>query len=266
MVVDTFAQQKLDIAPRVTAAIRDARLVTVSGETIERGTLVIREGKIAAVGTAVSIPPGAQIIDGRGLTVYPGMIDAATSLGLVEIPAVAATVDQGEVGDYNPNARAIVAVNPHSAHVRVTRYNGITSVATMPDGGVICGQATLINLYGTTPQEMAVVPSLGLVINFPRLNTGSSGPFGLFRQPPPANIAEAIATRNRRVEELRQVMREAADYGRAKAAAAADPNIPRPATNVVYESLLPALRGEMPVFFRADRAQDIRAVLAFAED
>lgn len=161
MVVDTFAQQKLDIAPRVTAAIRDARLVTVSGETIERGTLVIREGKIAAVGTAVSIPPGAQIIDGRGLTVYPGMIDAATSLGLVEIPAVAATVDQGEVGDYNPNARAIVAVNPHSAHVRVTRYNGITSVATMPDGGVICGQATLINLYGTTPQEMAVVPSLG---------------------------------------------------------------------------------------------------------
>ncbi|MFQ3639795.1 MAG: amidohydrolase family protein [Chloracidobacterium sp.] len=260
------AQQKLDIAPRATVAIRDARLVTVSGETIERGTLVIRDGRIAAIGASAPIPAGAQILDGKGLTVYPGMIDAGTSLGLVEIPAVAATVDQGEVGDYNPNARALVAINPHSAHVRVTRYNGITNVATMPDGGVICGQATFINLYGTSPQEMAVVPSLGLVVNFPRLNVGGGGPFAAFRQPPPANIAEAIAARNRRVEELRQVLREAADYGRAKAAAASDPKIPRPATNVVYESLLPTLRGETPVFFRADRAQDIRAVLAFAED
>ncbi len=261
-----LAQQKLDIAPRATVAIRDARLVTVSGDVIERGTIVLRDGKIAAIGPTAAIPGGAQVIDGKGLTVYPGMIDAATSLGLIEIPAVAATVDQGEVGDYNPNARALVAINPHSAHVRVTRYNGITTVATLPDGGVICGQATLINLYGTSPQEMAVVPSLGLVINFPRLNLGGGGPFAAFRQPPPSNIAEAIAARNRRVEELRQVMREAADYARAKEAAAADPKIPRPATNVVYESLLPTLRGETPTFFRADRAQDIRAALAFAED
>ncbi|OYT72054.1 MAG: amidohydrolase [Chloracidobacterium sp. CP2_5A] len=261
-----LGQQKLDIAPRATVAIRDARLVPVSGDVIERGTIVIRDGKIAAIGPTAAIPSGAQVIDGKGLTVYPGMIDAATSLGLVEIPAVAATVDQGEVGDYNPNARALVAINPHSAHVRVTRYNGITTVATMPDGGVICGQATLINLYGTSPQEMAVVPSLGLVINFPRLNLGGGGPFAAFRQPPPSNLAEAIATRNRRVEELRQVMREATDYARAKEAAAADPKIPRPATNVVYESLLPTLRGETPAFFRADRAQDIRAALAFAED
>lgn len=266
LVAGASAQQKLDIAPRATVAVRDARLVTVSGEVIERGTLVIRDGKIAAVGATAAIPAGAQVIDGKGLTVYPGMIDAATSLGLVEIPAVAATVDQGEVGDYNPNARALVAVNPHSAHVRVTRYNGVTTVATMPDGGVICGQATLINLYGTSPQEMAVVPSLGLVVNFPRLNLGGGGPFAAFRQPPPSNIAEAIATRDRRVEELRQVLREAADYLRAKEAAAADPKLPRPATNVVYESLIPTLRRETPVFFRADRAQDIRAAVAFAED
>src|ERR1041385_9121527 len=159
--------------PRGTIAIRNARIVTVSGPDIENGTVVIRDGKIEAVGTNVSVPSGAQMIEGRGLSVYPGMIDAGTNMGLVEVPQGAnGTVDLSEVGEFNPNAKAIIAVNPHSAHIAVTRVEGITNTLTAPTGGLISGQAALINLLGTAPKEMAVVPYAALVINFPRVAGG----------------------------------------------------------------------------------------------
>src|SRR5918995_5145835 len=143
------AQQGV-IPPRGTFAIRNARIVTVSGPDIENGTVVIRDGKIEAVGTNVSVPSGAQTIDGTGLSVYPGMIDAGTNMGLVEVPQGASgTVDTSEVGDLNPNAKAITAVNPHSAHIAVTRVEGVTNTVTAPTGGLISGQATLINLLRT---------------------------------------------------------------------------------------------------------------------
>lgn len=261
-----FAQQQLDLAPRGAVFIRNARIVTVSGEVIERGSVAIKDGKIVAVGANATAPGGAQVIEGQGMTVYPGLFDAATSLGLVEIQSVAATVDQAELGEFNPNARAIIAVNPHSAHVRVTRCNGVTNVVTMPEGGTICGQATIINLFGTSPKEMAVQPTAALVVNFPRLALGGGGPFTAFRTAGPANINEAINQRNRRVEELRRVLREALDYGKAMDAAAKDPALPRPAENVVLGDLLPYARGEKPVLFRADRETDIRAVIRFAEE
>ena len=92
---------------RGTFAITNARIVTVSGAVIERGTIVIAQGKIAAVGTTVPMPQGAQVIDGTGLSVYPGMMDAGTSMGLSEIPQGATpTVDDAEVGSFNPNAIA----------------------------------------------------------------------------------------------------------------------------------------------------------------
>src|SRR6185436_16362384 len=96
------------IPPRGTFAIRNARIVTVSGADIENGTVVIRDGKIAAVGTTVDIPANSQNIDAHGLSIYPGMIDAGTSMGLVEVGQGAfGTVDTGEVGDLNPHAKAI---------------------------------------------------------------------------------------------------------------------------------------------------------------
>src|SRR6187549_2686611 len=146
--------------PRGTFVIRNARIVTVSGPDIENGTVVIRDGKIDAVGTSVSVPSGAQSIDGRGLSVYPGMIDAGTSLGLVEVGQGApGTVDTSEVGDLNPNAKAIIAINPHSAHIAVTRVDGVTNALSIPSGGLISGQSALLNLVGSTPLEMAVVPN-----------------------------------------------------------------------------------------------------------
>src|SRR5215467_10007154 len=188
---------------RGTFAIRNARIVTVSGPDIENGTVVIRDGKIEAVGANVSVPSGAQTIDGRGLAVYPGMIDAGTNMGLVEVPQGAnGTVDTSEVGDLNPNAKAIVAVNPYSAHIAVTRVEGITNTLTAPNGGLISGQAALINLLGTSPKEMAVVPQLALVINYPPITgrRGEGGGFGGQQQQPP-NLSETLAANERQLEQ-----------------------------------------------------------------
>ena len=253
------------LPPRGTFAIRNARIVTVSGPDIENGTVVIRDGKIEAVGTNVSVPAGAQTIDGRGLSVYPGMIDAGTDMGLVEVPQGAnGTVDLSEVGDLNPNAKAIIAVNPHSAHIGVTRVEGITNTLTAPTGGLISGQAALINLLGTAPKEMAVVPQAALVINYPRIGSGGGGFGGGAQQP--ANLADTLTANEREVEQIRKMLRDAEAYGRAQDAYAKDKSLPRPDRNVVLEPLVPYVRGEQPVIFRADREAEIRGAIRFAEE
>ena len=258
------AQQGV-IPPRGTFAIRNARIVTVSGPDIENGTVLIRDGKIEAVGTNVTVPAGAQTIDGNGLSVYPGMIDAGTNMGLVEVPQGAnGTVDTSEVGDLNPNAKAIIAVNPHSAHIAVTRVEGITNTLTAPTGGLISGQAALINLLGTAPQEMAVVPQFALVINYPRI-AGGGGGFGGFQQQP-TNLSDTLAANERQVERIRKMLRDAEAYGRAQDAYAKDRSLPRPDRNVVLEPLVPYVRGEQPVIFRADREAEIRGAIRFAEE
>jgi imidazolonepropionase-like amidohydrolase len=259
----TTTQQGLT-PPRGIYAIRNAHVVTVSGPDIENGTVVIRDGKIAAVGANLSVPAGAQIIEGRGLFVYPGMIDAGTSLGLVEIgQGATGTVDTAEVGDMNPNAKAVVAVNPHSAHVGVTRVDGVTSVVSLPTGGLISGQATLINLLGTTPAEMAIVPQVALVINFPRLGS-RGGDFGGENQQ--TSLADLVTASERQVEQIRKMLRDAQAYGSTLDAFARDKTLPRPNRNLVLEALVPYVRGERPVVFRADREGEIRGAIAFADE
>jgi len=162
-----------------TFAIVGARIVTVSGAVIENGTVVVQNGKIAAVGTGVAIPSGAERIDGKGLSVFPGMIDASTNMGLVEIGQGAnATVDVQEVGNYNANAKAIDGINPHTSHINVTRVDGVLAVSSEPSGGIVSGQTAVINLNGSTQMEMAVVPTAALLVNFPRVTGG--GGFGGF--------------------------------------------------------------------------------------
>ena len=251
--------------PRGTYVIRNARIITVSGADIENGSIVIRDGKIEAVGTSVNVPAGAQSIDGHGLSVYPGMIDAGTSMGLVEVPQGAnGTVDTSEVGEFNPNSRAIIAVNPHSAHIGVARVEGITNVVSAPTGGLISGQATLINLLGTSPKEMAVVPNAALVINYPRLGGGGGGGFGGFQ--PQVNLADALTAGERQLEQIRKMLRDGEAYGRARDAYAKDNSLPRPDINVVLEALVPYVRGQQPVIFRADREAEIRGAIKFAEE
>lgn len=245
-------------------AIRNGHIVTVSGAEIDNGTIVIRDGKIDAVGPNVAVPAGAQVVDASGLWVYPGMIDAATQMGLTEVgQGASGTVDTSEVRDFNPNSRAIIAVNPHSAHIAVTRVDGVTNAVTFPVGGLISGQAAIINLVGTSPMEMSVNPAAALVINYPRTSTGGGGGFFAEQQ---TNLTESIANANRQVDQIRRMLRDAEAYGRAQDAAAKDKNLPRLDQNVVLEALVPYVRGERPVFFRVDREADIRSALRFAEE
>jgi len=250
-----------EMGPAGAFVIRNARVVTVSGPVIENGAVAVSNGRITAVGATVNAPAGARVIDARGLTVFPGMIDAGTNMGLVEISSGApGTVDTQELGDMNPNAQAVVAVNPHSAHIDVTRVAGVTSVLTLPSGGTVSGQAALINLAGTSQREMAVVPHLALVMTYPALGGGGFGG----QQP---GAPDATTARDRRVEELRRVLRDAEAYGRAAEAHAKDPkNVPRPRTDLKLSALAPYARGQRPVIFRADRERDIRNSIRFAEE
>src|SRR5262252_2605582 len=135
-------------------AIRNVKIVTVTGPVIDNGTVVISNGKIAAVGANASAPSGAKVIDGKGLSVYPGMMDADTEIGLTEIGSVAGSVDTNEIGDNNANIHVDVAIRPDSSHIAVTRVNGITTALTAPRGGLIAGQSAIVNLDGWTPREM----------------------------------------------------------------------------------------------------------------
>ena len=252
--------------PRGTYAITNAKIVTVSGADIERGTVVIADGRIAAVGANAAVPAGAQVIDAAGHTVYPGMMDAGTSMGLSEIgQGAASTVDVAEVGSFNPNAKAFYGINPHSAHVGTTRVVGITHVASLPSGGIISGQAAIMNLAGWTPPEMQVVPYAALVVSLPRSGFAGRG-FGGFAAQQQGGTQDANRLRERQLDSLRQIIRDAEAYGKAIDAAERDRSLPRVKRDVVLASLVPAVRGEMPVIFSADRATDIRAAVNFARE
>jgi imidazolonepropionase-like amidohydrolase len=250
---------------RGTYAITNAKIVTVAGADIERGTVVIADGRIAAVGATVTVPAGATTIDAKGGSVYPGMMDAGTSMGLSEIPqGAASTVDVSEVGSFNPNAQAIYGLNPHSAHVGVTRVVGITHVASLPSGGIISGQAAIVNLAGWTAPEMQVVPRAALVINLPRSGFAGRGFGGFGGQQ--QNTQDAARLRDRQLDSLRQLLRDAEAYGKAIDAAERDKSLPMVKRDVVLASLIPALRGQMPVVFTADRVNDIRSAVTFARE
>ncbi|HST52330.1 MAG TPA: amidohydrolase family protein [Pyrinomonadaceae bacterium] len=248
--------------PLPTYVIRNAHIVTVSGADIDNGSIVISQGRISAVGASVNAPAGAQEIDARGLTVYPGMIDLGTSMGLQEVPAVVSTDDTTELGDINPNISTIWSINPSSSHIAVTRVGGVTSVLSLPSGGVISGQAAFINLEGSSPREMSVVPEAALVVNFPRI--GGGGGFFAAQQ---AITPDALTARDRRIEELRRLLRDAEAYGRAEDAYRKDPkSVPRPAPDLKLAALVPYVRGQRPVIFRAEREREIRAVVRFADE
>ncbi|MES2176756.1 MAG: amidohydrolase family protein [Gemmatimonadota bacterium] len=253
--------------PQGTFVIKNAHIFPVSGPEIANGSVVISNGKIQAIGANVATPPGATVIDASGLNVYPGMMDAGTSIGLSEIPqGAASTVDIAETGSFNPNAQAIYGINPHSAHVGVARVVGITSVISSPTGGIISGQAALINLAGFTVPAMTVVPRAAMVINLPSAGGrggrgGGGGRFG-----GAGAGGDGAQLRTRQLDSLKTMLRDADAYGKAQDAYAKDKSIPRPKHDPVLESLVPAVRGQQDVMFTADRATDIKAAVAFAEE
>ncbi|MEX2182432.1 MAG: amidohydrolase family protein [Gemmatimonadaceae bacterium] len=249
-----------------TFAIRNARIVPVSGPEIAGGTLVISGGRIAAVGANVAVPPDAHVIDGTGLSVYPGMMDAATQMGLAEITQGATpTMDNTEVGSFNPNAIAYYAMNPHNSHVGVTRVVGVTHVLSRPSSGVIAGQGTLANLAGWTPAAMTIRQKAALIVSLPRAGGGGFGfaaQFGGGGGGP--NAAAAQRQREAQLDSLRAMLADAKAYDQAMNAASRDRALPRPTPDVRLAALVPYVKGELPVIFEADLAADIRTAVEFA--
>src|SRR5207247_493410 len=122
-------------------------------------------------GANVSVPPGAQIIDAGGADVYPGFINAQTTMGL-EDPGAGNFGDANELLDFNPQLRAQVAFHNDSEAIPVARANGLTTVVATPGGGLLGGQAAVMNLDGYTWEESTVAPSVGISFQFPRIGGG----------------------------------------------------------------------------------------------
>ncbi len=255
---------QMALPPGRPIAITNATIVPVVGERIPRGTVLIRDGRIAAVGANVAVPANAQVIDASGMFVYPGLIDAGTDMGLVEIgQGAAGGDDRRELGEFNPQDVALTAVNPFSEIIPTVRVNGVTSTLTAPTGGPgwqIAGQAALIELSGWTPQEMAVVPRAGMVMTYPR--TGGGGRFGggggAGQQTPEQQRAQIL----QQARVLRDYLTSAKAYADAKARATATD---APAINLAMEAMVPVMRGEMSALFDVETADQIRGVLSLAD-
>jgi imidazolonepropionase-like amidohydrolase len=219
----------------------------------KKGTiLAVTEGKIAAS------TKDATTIDLTGRHLFPGLIDAATILGLVEIESATETVDYRDGGDFQPDLRASVGINPDSELIPVTRANGITTVVTRPTGSIIPGQGALINLSGWTPREMVVVDPLSLHVEYP-----SQPIFRNFGSVNPDGEDEGAAIRYRRSEKLnrlKELFESARRYDAAKKSNTLVTTTPR------FESLLPYVRGEKPVIMTADRKSDILAAFKLADE
>ncbi|MCC7124679.1 MAG: amidohydrolase family protein [Acidobacteria bacterium] len=245
-------------------AIQNARIVPVSGAVIEKGTVVMRDGVIAAVGASVTTPTGAQVIDGAGLTVYPGLIDMGSTAGLALPPAPRAesprtTEDVERVkADYLRRAhfRAADVTNPASADLSRAAAEGITAVLATPNGDGIRGQSALIMtaLQADQPQIGAVAdPRKGpLVLSTPvALHvTFSERPAGGSAYP--NSLMGVIAF-------VRQTLLDGQHYGRVAAGEGGAPYDP------ALEALQPALGGRMPVAFQANSAAEIIRALDMAK-
>jgi imidazolonepropionase-like amidohydrolase len=250
-----MAQQAPATATPAAYAIRNATIVPVTGPRITGGTIVLRGGRIEALGAQVAVPADARVVDGTGLFVYPGLVDAGTSLGLVEIGSVPGGDDTQELGDFNPHDDALTAVNSSSELIPTVRVNGVTTVITAARGGVISGQAALIDLLGWTQQEMAVLPRAGMVVTFPRVAGRRGGRRGGADQPDQVD---------QQTRALRNYFADAKAYADIKARlAAGQPGTQE--TNLAMEAMVPVVRGESPVIFDVETAEQIRGALALAD-
>lgn len=254
-----FAQSTIPNSPgrKPAVAIRNATIYPVSSAPIANGTIVFANGAITAVGANVTIPANATIIDGTGLSVYPGMIDSGSTVGLVEIDSVAGTVDTTELGELNPNARANVAINPHSNLIPVTRVNGVTAVVTTPQGGIISGQSAVVQLAGWTNAEMTIKAPAAMHIRFPRLRSAP-----IVDEPQDEEKEkEEKKSYTKDLDKLRDVLRDAQSY--AKAAGARGNRFDN---DVILEALVPVVEGREPVVINANLARDIKAAIELADE
>src|SRR5262249_54344607 len=241
-----------------TIAITGATIHPVSGPDIPNGTVVVRDGKIAAVGAAVEIPAGAKTVDAKGRHVYPSLFPTITDLGLVEISSVRATVDTTELGDINPQARADFAMNFDSELLPVARSAGILVAGVAPGGGIISGSLAAMKLDGWTREDATLKAPAAIVGRWPDLTIDRS---------PAARLSVRLQEKRRdaALEKLKEAFADARGYARAKAAEG-QAGIPRHDFDPRLEALLPAVEGKIPVVVVAQRVRQIRDALTWGRE
>jgi imidazolonepropionase-like amidohydrolase len=246
-----FANPQVPGAPqKKPVALTNATIHPVSGPVIEKGTLVFEGGKITAIAANAVVPDDAEKIDLGGKHVYPGLFESLNDVGLIEINSIRATIDAQETGQLNPNVRAVVAINPDSEIIPVTRSNGILLSLAAPYGGLMSGRSAVIQHDGWTWEDMTIKGDVALHIQWPQSAGGRRGRSG---------AEETSAAPDRGVEAIRQALTDARAYLKARNA---DSKFPRDAR---WESLDDVLAGKLPVIVHADDIRQINAAVAFAE-
>ena len=233
-----------------TIAITGGTVYPVSGPKLEHATVLMQNGRIAAVGTNVTIPAGATRIDATGKWVTPGLTDGGGQMGLVEIGAVGGTREAFYQGDSVAAAFNVAeGINPASTLIPVTRMEGVTTTLAAPGGHLISGQAVLIDLDGATVEQMLVKSPVGILADLSESGKDEAG-----------NTRAGVTQR------LRQVFRDALDYERRKADFARAQMQALSAHSADLEALLPVLHGQLPLIAVANRKSDIATALRLARE
>ncbi|MBZ5524372.1 MAG: amidohydrolase family protein [Acidobacteriia bacterium] len=250
-----------------TIVLRGGKLLTITHGVIENGVLVMQNGKITAVGGAsTAIPHDAKVIDVTGMTVYPGLIDSETHLGLTEISADQSTNDMLESSDeIMPHMHVYDAFHAETALIPVARINGITNAIVAPaSGDTLPGQDSFIQLAGRSSEEMIMVRDIAMPLNF----TGRQ------RRNETFQTSKYPSTRMGMATQLRQAFLDAQDYDQKMAAYEKkkasgdekDKGAPPPKRDLKLEALLPYLHGQRPVILAAEQANDLLTALSLANE
>jgi len=226
----------------------------VTSEPIENATILFENGKIVAMGTDVDIPKDAETIDVTGKHVFPSMFETYSQMGLTEIGAVPATVDTSEGGDVNPNVSALVAVNPDSELIPVTRSNGVLLCVSAPSGGFVSGMSAVLQLDGWTYEALALKKQATMQVSWPSLRRSRFARGG-------QGDGERTKRYEEQVNQLRELFKETRAY---KAGKEANGNL-QP-LNLRLEAMIPVVDGELPMMVRADALNQIQSAVAFSAE
>jgi len=236
-----------------TIAITNARVLPLSGAAIERGTVVIRGDKIAAVGIGIPVPAGARVVDGAGKIVTPGWIESATQIGIVEIASGAEGTDDQSTTDKELSAAfdVVDAFNGESTVIPVTRVEGITRAVVMPAGSghVLLGKGAMFDLTGAQVPASVVKAPVAMFANLGEAGAASEG----------GSRASAMLR-------LREALEDALDFERHGTAWASAQRRPYARGRLDLEALVPVVRGEMPLAINANRASDLLAAMRLADE
>jgi imidazolonepropionase-like amidohydrolase len=266
-----FCAAALSAAESNSVLIRNVTVHPVTGPNLENGSVLVVDGKIEEVGRKVAPRSGVRVIDGKGMHLYPGMINAATNVGLAEIEAVHDTVDLNEIGEFNPQLRAEIAFNPSSEHVPVVRAAGITSLIALPSdgsrggrggaGSVITGQGALMHLDGWTWEEMAVRPSAVMEMLFPEIRAPRNPFFAAISTAAPARTFQDEERQyHAQLNHISDFLEDVRRYKKAK-----DAKMPGFERDLKLEAMLGVIDGTQPLFIRAERERMIKDAIAFAD-